>query len=404
MKTRCLFVVASVAACTLATVLGACANDGSDLVAGPPPTDQAVPAVDSGRGAGEADADAEVPCTDDCEYFPAECTPDAFCSNGPFDPSTIGGALNLRTRINVVRGRSLDDVWVAGTVGALAHFDGKSWTRSPSDTMESLQAIWLRDSEEIALGRREVLYSRGGAVPDAGAPSAGGWTPRAIESFPPKQFGGPELIATAWAPSGAEWFWMAAGGDHASRRLWRLRVTPSETSMTWLEGGNDLCYNFSACSFTGLHGSSESELWAVGLAGTIVRITGAQSGAPSGKVFNSRTREALRGVWEASASDAWAVGAGGTIRHYAGDPLFWEIVSDVPTAEHLNAVWGTSSSDIWVVGDNAVVLHYDGKSWSRVKIAALGARRPHLTTVWAPSPGHVWIGGEGFVLSLGGKP
>ncbi|MDF2693089.1 MAG: hypothetical protein K0S65_1472, partial [Labilithrix sp.] len=97
-------------------------------------------------------------------------------------------------------------------------------------------------------------------------------------------------------------------------------------------------------------------------------------------------------------------GASGTLRHYVGGPLAWDTVPASPTTADLNAVWGSSSSDVWAVGNAGVVLHYDGKSWSRVKVAGLGRRRPTLTAVWAPLPGRVWIGGQGVFLSLGGKP
>ena len=153
-----------------------------------------------------------------------------------------------------------------------------------------------------------------------------------------------------------------------------------------------------------VHGASADDLWAVGEVGTAVRILDADGDTPSVKPANTQTSNALNVAWVASTSDAWAVGANGTIRHYTGDPVLWDVVSDVPTQGVLRAVWGSSSTDIWAVGDAGVVLHYDGKSWSRVKIAGLGTRRPNLTTVWVPAPGHVWVGGHGVILSLGGKP
>ena len=109
-------------------------------------------------------------------------------------------------------------------------------------------------------------------------------------------------------------------------------------------------------------------------------------------------------MWAASDTDVWAVGTAGTIRHYRGDSVFWEVVEDVPTNEALNGVWGTSASDIWAVGNAGVVLHYDGARWSRVKVAGVGEAPSDLYTVWSPAPGQVWIGGQGVVLSLGGKP
>ena len=119
--------------------------------------------------------------------------------------------------------------------------------------------------------------------------------------------------------------------------------------------------------------------------------------------LNSRTWVGLNGVWAASDTDAWAVGGTGTIRHYTGDEINWDVVSDVPTDVDLNAVWGTSPDDVWAVGDAGVVLHFDGQKWSRMKIAGLGNRRPDLYAVWAPEPGHVWIGGQGILVALGGK-
>jgi len=74
---------------------------------------------------------------------------------------------------------------------------------------------------------------------------------------------------------------------------------------------------------------------------------------------------------------------------------------EVPTEEDLHAVAGSSSFDVWAVGDKGVVLHYDRTTWSRVKVAGMGRRRPELLSVWVPEPGKVWVGGA--LLSLGGK-
>ena len=63
-----------------------------------------------------------------------------------------------------------------------------------------------------------------------------------------------------------------------------------------------------------------------------------------------------------------------------------------------------TKADVWVAGNAGVVLHYDGQTWSRVKIAGLGARRPDLFALWSPAPGRIWVGGYGIVLALGGKP
>jgi hypothetical protein len=388
-----------IATSATAALLGACATDGSRPTL-PPQEEERARVPDSGLDAAEAATEA-VPCAD-CEYFPETCGPDVFCSNGPFDPSTAGGAFDVRTRVNVIRGRSANDVWVAGALGALAHFDGTSWARSDSGTQESMRALWLRDSDEITFLRLEFLYTRGIPVPDAGV-SAGGWTRQEVASFPPSYESAYTFFESAWASPEADWLWAATRRSVYSQStsgLWRLRRSPSGA----FEVGEGAPENSFTGQMTAIHGSSPDVLWAVGLEGATVRITGAQEDTPSFEAFNSQTWDALFGVWAASESEAWAVGAQGTIRHYTGDPAFWDVVANVPTTANLNAVWGSSASDIWAVGDAGVVLRYDGTSWSRMKIAGLGARRPDLNTVWMPGPGHVWIGGHGVVLSLGGKP
>jgi len=388
-----------------AAAVAACANDGS-APSEPPTLDRTSRVPDAGPDATAEAAegnDAEAGPCDDCEYFVDACQTDVLCPSGPFEAGTAGGPLDVRTQINVIRGRSATDVWAAGALGALAHFDGTSWSRSETGTAESMRAVWLRDSDEVAFGRPESLFTRGIDVPDAGA-SAGGWThqePALANEY--KTLRARTMFESAWGAPGAEWLWLGTRfqtGALSPIGLWRLRRSPA--------GQFELAVGVRSAvlneQITSIHGSSPDVLWAVGLEGVTVRVSGAQGDAPTVEVFNSQTWNALSGVWAASATDAWAVGSAGTIRHYEGDASTWSVVADVPTTANLNAVWGSSPTDVWAVGDGAVVLHFDGARWSRVKIAGLGPRRPSLHTVWMPGPGHVWIGGHGIVLSLGGNP
>lgn len=387
--------VASALACAAgaSALLGACASDEEGALP-PPEIASAVPEQDA------AVADAEAgPCTaDDCEYFPEACAPDVLCPSGPFDPDNSAAGLDWRTRINVVRGRSASDVWIAGAVGTVAHFDGTSWTRSETGTRESLRELWLPGAREISFRSLAEVYARGLGAGDADASvSAGGWSPRKVA--PAATFGGE--LGPVWAVPGADALWVATDGG-----FWRLELTPGST----FEGARSIpslpCGAPPCGSPRSLHGVSAKtvSLWMVGDRGLAMRVTDAGGDTPTVTSLNTQTWDGLTGVWAASESDVWAVGGTGTIRHYTGDGLRWDVVSDVPTDEHLNAVWGTSPSDVWAVGNAGVVLHYDGTRWSRVKVAGLGARRPDLYTVWSPGAGQVWIGGYGVVLALGGKP
>lgn len=390
-----------------AAILLACATDGAAPPTEPPLSETVTPA-DGGVDADDSfDGDASLGPCDDCEYFPENCAPDVLCSSGPFDPGTAGGAFDPRTRVNVIRGRSANDVWVAGGAGALAHFDGTSWARSESGTQESLRVLWLRAEGELALGRLDVVHTRGIDVPDASV-SDGGWTQQiaTVPTSPPRYNRNLSLLEGAWGAPDAEWLWAGLRGKIPTNRttsLWRLRRSPSgefEIAATVTDPVQDP-FRY---PITSVHGSSPDVLWAVGDNGMAIRIIGAQGAAPTYEAFNTQTLNGLHGVWVASESEAWAVGGRGTICHYTGDAWRWDVVADVPTIQHLNAVWGTSPSDVWAVGDGAVVLHYDGTQWSRVKIAGLGRRRPDLYAVWTATPGHVWIGGHGVLLSLGGTP
>ncbi|MDF2692813.1 MAG: hypothetical protein K0S65_1196, partial [Labilithrix sp.] len=337
--------------------------------------------------------------TQDCEYFPDTCTQDALCPAGLFDRSKPAGDadhFDLRSTVHLLRGRAPNDVWAIGPMEVLAHFDGASWKReaTPKDPAstgrpQTLWALWLRESDEIAGVGLDRFYTREGA----------GWVDRgAVTTAPYPGFNpGEHPLVANWAAPGSDWLWVVTQ-TWSGTGLARLRLNGEskfEGSVIHLMPG----------WMNAIHGASPDEVWCVGNVGKVLRIAGANGDAPTITAYNSLSRSSLRGVWAASANDVWAVGFASTIRHYTGsDPVVWDVVSDVPPGLELNAVWGTSPTDIWAVGNDAVVLHYDGARWSRVKVAGLAGLRPNLFAVWAGERGHVWIGGEAVLLSLGGQP
>ena len=376
------------------TALPSCASDEVGTMTDP---DAAVSVPSPDADTGDAAGRETAPCTsDDCEYFPAACTPDVLCLDGPFDPVNPDVGLDWRTRINVIRGRSENDVWVAGAAGAVAHFDGASWGISDVATKETQHVLWLRDGVEVAFGSFQRMYTRGLGGDAVAAVSPGGWTWRELPKRP-DDFG--DRLRASWAAPGSDVLWLATNST-----LWRM--VPAPDSAFEIQAGlpSGACGVIRCDQILAIHGASTKTVWAVGEQGTALRVADADTDAPVATPLNSMTHNGLTGVWAASDTDVWAVGGSGTIRHYTGEPVQWEVIANLPTNENLNAVWGSSSSDVWVVGNRGVVLHYDGTSWTRVKIAGLGARRPDLHAAWSPSPGKIWIGGAGVVLALGGKP
>ncbi len=379
-------------ACAAASaLLGACASDEDPAFVEPPPDRVIAPAEDAGP-----DTEAGPCATGDCEFFPSTCTPEVLCPNGPFDPVDPTAGMNWQVRIQAINGRSPSDVWIAGGAGTAAHYDGTSWRTSDVGTQESLSAVWPLASGEVSFGLVEHIYGRGfGAAGEGVTPD--GWSLRPTSL--PQGFNGGRFVTAAWGTAGSEALWFAAGNT-----LWRLRLTPA-SELEILPGAPPAACPFSPCrQIRSIHGASAGTLWAVGDMGGVVRITNADGDAPTATQLHAPTWTGLAGVWAASDTDVWVVGGMGAILHYTGDPLREDMVPDVPTNANLNAVWGRSASDIWAVGSAGVVLHFDGTRWSRVKIAALGERRPDLGVVWAPAEGQVWIGGRGVLLTLGGKP
>ncbi|MBN9159697.1 MAG: hypothetical protein BGO98_27285 [Myxococcales bacterium 68-20] len=400
MKTRWLFVVAGAAGSLhAAALLAACATDSE--VGAPPPDEANAPIPATDAGSDSDDADGAVCVGEDCEFYPAECTDDALCAGGLFNPSDPSGnlGLDLRTHITALAARSPTDVWVAGTVGQLGHFDGTSWRPSSLGTQQSIWGLWLYGNAEIAFDEPSRLYTRG---LDAGADastSADGWSFVGAATLSGTWNSRARVMAT-WAHPNAASLWVGVDSPSYGGGLWRMRRDAETGTFTAIE----MPFNSVLTNVHGLFGLSADELWAVGTRGAACRITNAESDTPTFTTFNALTMMALEGVWAASSNDVWAVGSTGTVRRYRGDARFWEIYEEVPTKQHLLAIAGSSPKDIWIVGDAATVFHYDGASWKRVKIAGLGQRRPRLEHVWVPSPGKVWIAGQGVLVSLGGKP
>ncbi|MBI5845292.1 MAG: hypothetical protein HZB23_11555 [Deltaproteobacteria bacterium] len=130
-------------------------------------------------------------------------------------------------------------------------------------------------------------------------------------------------------------------------------------------------------------GSSASDIFAVGMAGQIIRYNG-----NGWYEMRSNTVEQLNAVWGSSSTDIWAVGQNGIIMHYNG--TVWA-ASASNTTENLNAVWGTAANNVWAVGNNGEILHYDGAAWDST-VASPTTRS--LSCIWGADANHVYVGGN----------
>jgi hypothetical protein len=71
--------------------------------------------------------------------------------------------------------------------------------------------------------------------------------------------------------------------------------------------------------------------------------------------MSSGTSIYFTGVWGSSPSDVFAVGDGGAILHYDGSA--WSAMSS-GTSIYFTGIWGSSPSNVFAVGDSGAILHY----------------------------------------------
>lgn len=113
----------------------------------------------------------------------------------------------------------------------------------------------------------------------------------------------------------------------------------------------------------------------------------------------------INGMWGNSESDVFTVGDAGTILHYDGKS--WSKMQS-NTETRLNAVWGSSGKDIYAVGDQFTILHYDGSAWVNISkrfkdIFDLYSYPISFTDVWGTSESDVYIAGSSILLHYNGS-
>ncbi len=170
-----------------------------------------------------------------------------------------------------------------------------------------------------------------------------------------------------------------------------------------------------------IHGTSNSDIWAVGSFGEIIHY--------DGYVWSSRNPEDighLYGVWALPSGDAWvageklwrwrpdsgssvaldapfsslwsadggriwAVGSNGTdglISQNVGGT--WSAPANLPGLP-LRAVWGNADNNVWAVGSSGTIIHFtsaDGGTWVRESLPP--GPTMHFRNVWVSKEGEVF--------------
>ncbi len=376
-----------------------------------PPT----PVVDSGSGTGDSgvnnpkDAGAETGPSPD-----PGCSVDGLCLVTDVAPEGLA--------VGSLSGNAPDDVWAAGAQGLVAHWDGTTWDNLRlGDVVDGGVPFFLRS---VWAERKDSVWFTGGGI----AVQTDGWKGRAgtrwaVASLPRTTYTD-SLSAITYVlpvPTTA----IRAIGD----TLWISSTLPGVPLGTFRTDGDNRVVgrwsplgDFPGGLFDGFPvrslASTDSEVWAVGDDGRVVRFT-AKPG-PDGRVnapdagvvaprpshwdaleLESQAALTLQGVY-VSPNSVWVVGNGGAIRRLNRArvvptdtaTLRFEAMAS-PTSETLRSIHGTSDTDIWAAGDNATVLHYDGTAWRSVQVPYNESDpKPAFSACWASSTDDAWFAGD----------
>jgi hypothetical protein len=192
--------------------------------------------------------------------------------------------------------------------------------------------------------------------------------------------------------------WVAASGGNA--------VWGSSATDVWIVGGGwwasgvYFCtidhfngsswsgLSFDECSLADIHGTSPTNVFAVGGPDQLRRYHGTWT-----KDFTPTQSCDPNAIWLATSKKMWLSCASKPELYYSDDNgLSWKQQAMWPTSEHATAIAGTSDTDVWVAGNGGSVLHFGGSGQSLSQVTNSG-KAVNLQAIWGSSPSNYWAVG-----------
>jgi hypothetical protein len=288
-------------------------------------------------------------------------------------------------------GRSPTEVFAVGQQGTLARFDGSSWEALPVDPDLDFIEIDGSGSEVWAtlIDRGRIAKIDGSAVAVLDLP----WN----DWFLGVAVRGPEDAIA-----------VGSLGSIATLRAgeWRLDSSRYSFPLVKITG-----YEGAPCAFgdrvsylrveedgvkrVSIDAASVSDAWSpdgeeIVLVGTSGRIRRGRDDRWTRD--SSGTDEDLLAVHGTSASDVWAVGPSKTVLHYDGARWTRQPLPADWYDYWLFDVWAAAPNDVYVVSND--LLRFDGVAWSRIEIAESGP----LYSLWGRASDEIFAVGEGGTI------
>lgn len=267
-----------------------------------------------------------------------------------------------------VTGSSGSDVWVWDDDCGKTHWNGSAWASlAPHDgTWCPTGLVSLGTNNAYALSAMAKLYRYTG-----GSNFTGGTTVSGIG------------VAGLWGTSGNSLFTSGSPGilNRFDGTSWSAIQTPAREAGT----------------FNRIHGTSGTDVWAVGDRGSIVHYDGSTATASRANVFSGD----IVGTFGLGSSNIYFVTNNRTLVHYDG--ISYTETPSLITGNmgSLQRMWGTAADDLWLVGSDAsnkpMILHNTGQGFMPTNIDPdVGVIDPTIATIYAGSKTVVWAGPSGL--------
>lgn len=339
---------------------GRCVDDG-----GLPPggSEDAGVSTDAGSNGG----------TEDGGLGDGGCVPapiSSLCTGSPWcevyqAPADDAGTVEL----NAVFGFSPTDVWVGGSRGFVAHWDGCRWSEQRLEGEPTIHSIW---------GVEPSVIWFGGGI---GLPDENDDPMLALRRLNPNGAftkHDPTARGRLYGISGSSgidvWF---VGGRHAFNVI-------RPTVLHW-DGGSLRMLDPFDDAFPAYHmplhdvwSTGPGEAWMAGSSGQVWRREGGsfKQAVESGHWFTT---------WAPTPDDVWLAGDQGKMMHGDGGTSFSSVPSG--TTARIARIRGPDATRAWGVGDNGTVAELRDGAWT----AATFAPYSDFRSLWAPSLDEVWI-------------
>jgi hypothetical protein len=233
---------------------------------------------------------------------------------GPHPSPTTG-------RLSGLWGTSPTDLYAVGL--GVFHYDGSAWKQVASST-SALNAIWGSSASEVfVVGSDEVLHYENNK-----------WTSETVQPA--------TILLGVWGSSASDVHAVGWGGRafRFDGKAWKQSTTTQLSS-----------------TLRGVYGAGNA-VFAVGEQGTIAQYNAV---VDTWTKVASGTTVSLYGLAGTSGSELYAVGMGGTILRYDGNG--WSRATSRASADLLD-VWGSSATDVYAAGYDGALLRFDGTTWS----------------------------------------